>query len=58
VLLNDINVEGGRIMTSQWMDDRVRPATVLINEIATYCGSDALFDPETMERIDRPGRAR
>ncbi len=58
VLLNDIDVEGRRVMTSQWMDDRVRPAMVLINEIAAYYGSDALFDPETMQRIDRPGRTQ
>jgi hypothetical protein len=26
----------------------------LINEIAPYYGSGPLFDPETMQRLDRP----
>jgi hypothetical protein len=27
---------------------------VLINEIAPFYGSGPLFDPETMQRLDRP----
>jgi hypothetical protein len=57
-LLNDIDVNGRRIMPSEWMDERVRPTMVLINEIAPYYGSEALFDPETMQRTDRPPRRR
>ena len=54
MLLNDADVEGRRIMTSVWMDQRVQPAMVLINEIAPFYGSGPLFDPETMQRLDRP----
>jgi hypothetical protein len=50
--LNDAQVEGRRIMTSHWMDERIRPAMALINEIAPYYGSGPLFDPEAMKRID------
>ena len=57
-LLNDADVQGRRLMTSAWMEERVRPAMELINQIAAYYGSDALFDPETMQRKDRPPRQR
>jgi hypothetical protein len=50
--LNDAQVEGRKIMTSHWMDERIRPAMALINEIAPYYGSGPLFDPEAMKRID------
>ena len=50
--LNDAQVEGRRIMTSHWMDERIRPAMALINEIAPFYGSGPLFDPEAMKRID------
>ena len=33
-------------------------ATTLINEIAAYYGRDAIYDTETMQRIDRPPRTR
>ncbi len=46
------------IMTSPWIDERVRPAMALINEIAAFYGRDALFDPESMQRTDRPERTR
>lgn len=54
MLLNDADVEGRRLMTGEWMHQRVRPAMALINEIAPYYGSGPLFDPETMQRLDRP----
>lgn len=52
-LLNDADVEGRKIMTSVWLDQRIKPAQQLINEIAPYYGRDPLFDPDTMQRIDR-----
>jgi TolA-binding protein len=58
VLLNDIDVAGRRIMSSAWMEERVRPAMALLNEIAPYYGSDALFDTETLQRTDRAPRNR
>jgi hypothetical protein len=58
VLLNDIDVAGRGIMTSEWMTERVRPAMDLINQIAPYYGGQALFDLDNMERIDRPPRNR
>jgi len=57
-LLNDIDMNARGIMTSEWMDEQIQPAMVLINEIAAYYGSDALFDPETLQRTDRPPRRR
>jgi hypothetical protein len=54
VLLNDVDVNGRSVMTGAWMDEKVRPAMALINEIAAYYGSDALYDPKTMQRTDRP----
>ena len=51
-LLNDADVEGRRIMTSVWLDERIKPAQQLINQIAPYYGSGPLFD-ENMQRIDR-----
>ena len=53
MLLNDADMWGRRIMTSQWMAERVQPAMKLINEIAPFYGSGPLFDPETMQRLDR-----
>jgi hypothetical protein len=53
-LLNDADVEGRRIMTSVWLDERIRPAMKLINEIAPYYGSGPLYDPETLQKLDRP----
>ena len=50
--LNDAQVEGRRTMTSHWMDERIRPAMALVNEIAPFYGSGPLFDPEEMKRID------
>ncbi len=58
VLLNDVDMHARRIMTSPWIDERVRPAMALINEIAAFYGRDALFDPESMQRTDRPERTR
>ncbi len=58
VLLNDVDMHARRIMTSPWDDERVRLAMVLINEIAAFYGRDALFDPESMQRTDRPERTR
>ena len=58
VLLNDVDMNGRRIMSTQTMEEQVRPAMETINEIAAYYGSDALFDAETMERLDRPARRR
>jgi len=54
MLLNDADVEGRRLMTSTWMAQSVQPAMVLINEIAPYYGSGPLFDPDSMQRVDRP----
>ena len=53
MLLNDADMWGRRIMTSSWMEESVQPAMKLINEIAPYYGSGPLFDPETMQRLDR-----
>jgi hypothetical protein len=53
MLLNDADMWGRRIMTSVWMEERVQPAMKLINEIAPYYGSGPLYDPETMQRLDR-----
>ncbi len=58
VLLNDIDVAGRRIMSSAWMEERIRPAMALLNEIAPYYGSEALFDTETLQRTDRAPRTR
>jgi len=54
MLLNDADVEGRKIMTSAWMAESVQPAMKLINEIAPYYGRGPLYDPETMQRLDRP----
>ncbi|MCZ6783715.1 MAG: hypothetical protein O7G30_10455 [Proteobacteria bacterium] len=54
MLLNDADVEGRRLMTGVWMAERVQPAMELINRIAPYYGSGPLYDPETMQRLDRP----
>lgn len=51
-LLNDAEVEGRKLMTSEWMQQRVVPAKQLLNEIAPYYGRGPLYDPETMKRID------
>ncbi len=51
--LNDADMWGRRIMTSKWMEERIRPAAKLVNEIAPFYGSGPLFDPETLERVDR-----
>lgn len=51
-LLNDADVEGRKIMTSVWLDEKIKPAQQLINEIAPYYGSGPLYD-EKMQRIDR-----
>jgi len=53
MLLNDVDMWSRRLMSSAWTDERVRPAMKLINEIAPFYGSGPLFDPETMERVDR-----
>jgi hypothetical protein len=53
MLLNDADVEGRKIMTSTWMDKEIQPAMKLINQIAPYYGSGPLYDPETMQRLDR-----
>jgi hypothetical protein len=58
VLLNDLDMQSRGIMTSKWMQEQVRPAMALINQIAAYYGRDALFDPETMQRKDRPEQRR
>ena len=55
-LLNDVDVLGRRIMTTKWMHDRVRPTMELLNQVAAFYGKDALFDPETLQRTDRPPR--
>jgi hypothetical protein len=54
MLLNDADVASRRIMTSAFMAEKIQPAMKLINEIAPYYGSGPLFDPETMQRLDRP----
>ena len=54
VLLNDADMWGRRIMTSAFMAERIKPAMELINAIAPYYGSGPLYDPETMQRFDRP----
>jgi hypothetical protein len=53
MLLNDADMWGRRIMTSAYMEEQVRPAMKLINQIAPYYGSGPLYDPETMQRLDR-----
>lgn len=53
MLLNDADVLGRGIMTSAFMAEKIRPAMATINEIAPYYGSGPLFDPETMQRLDR-----
>ncbi|MBW2419063.1 MAG: hypothetical protein JRH19_10980 [Deltaproteobacteria bacterium] len=53
MLLNDADMQGRRLMTTAWMADQARPAMVLINEIAPYYGRDPLYDPETVQRLDR-----
>ena len=53
MLLNDADMWGRRIMTSAFTEEQVRPAMKLINQIAPYYGSGPLFDPETMQRLDR-----
>jgi hypothetical protein len=58
VLLNDVDVEGRRIASSQFMEARVRPAMELVNEIAPYYGSGPLYDPASLQRVDRPPRTR
>jgi hypothetical protein len=58
VLLNDVDVEGRRIAPNEFMEARVRPTMAIINEIAPYYGSGPLYDPETMQRLDRPPRTR
>jgi hypothetical protein len=61
MLLNDADVEGRKIMTSAWMDEEIQPAMKLINQIAPYYGKGPLYDPETMQRLDRapnPKRAK
>lgn len=52
--MNDADVEGRRIMTSVWLDERIRPAMKRINEIAPCYGSGPFYDPETMQKLDRP----
>ena len=54
MLLNDADVASRRIMTSAFMTEKIQPAMKLINEIAPYYGSGPLYDPETMQRLDRP----
>jgi len=54
MLLNDADVESRSIMTSAFMAEKIKPAMVLINEVAPYYGSGPLYDPETMQRLDRP----
>jgi hypothetical protein len=51
-LLNDAEVEGRKIMTSEWMAQRVVPAKQLLNEIAPYYGRGPLYDPQTLEKVD------
>jgi hypothetical protein len=58
VLLNDVDVEARRIGSNQFMEAQVRPAMQLVNEIAPYYGRGPLYDPETMQRLDRPARTR
>lgn len=50
-LLNDAEVEGRKIMTSVWMEEKIVPAKKLINEIAPYYGSGPLYNPETLKRM-------
>jgi hypothetical protein len=42
-LLNDAEVEGRKLMTSEWMEQRVVPAKQLVNEIAPYYGRGPLY---------------
>ena len=53
-LLVDADVEGRRIMTTEWVNERVRPAMATINEIAPFYGSGPLYDPETQQKLSRP----
>jgi hypothetical protein len=54
MLLNDADVEGRSIMTSAFMAERIQPAMETINEIAPFYGRGPIFDPATMQRLDRP----
>jgi len=51
-LLRDANMVGKRLTTSEWTDERIRPAMELINEIAPYYGRGPLYDAERMEMLD------
>jgi hypothetical protein len=53
MLLNDADVTSRSIMTSAFMAEKIQPAMTLINEVAPYYGSGPLFDPDTMQRLDR-----
>ena len=52
-LLNDADELGRRIMSSTWTNERVKPAMETLNQIAPYYGSDPLYDPENLQRVDR-----
>jgi len=54
VLLRDLDEQARGVMTSAWMDEKVKPAMDLINQIAPYYGREALYDTESMQRLDRP----
>jgi len=53
-LLNDADVVGRQIMTTAWTAEKIRPAMALINEIAPYYGAGPLYDPASLQRLDRP----
>lgn len=51
-MLNDADVEGRRLMTQAWTDDRLGPAMQTINEIAKFYGRGPLYDVDQLRRID------
>jgi hypothetical protein len=54
VLLNDVDMNGRRVMIGQPMREKSEPAMALFNQVAAFYGSEPLFDLEAMERADRP----
>jgi hypothetical protein len=51
--LRDAEVEGRQLMSSEWLEQKVRPAKELINEIAPYYGAGPLYDPESLKPVER-----
>lgn len=60
-LLRDANELGRGLVTSEWTDQRIRPAMELVNQIAPYYGRGPMYDMETMTMIGQgpnPNRRR